>query len=485
MNFFGRARELSVLTKAATGEASGFIPVYGRRRVGKSELIVHFMTRRKGLYFVGKRAPAELQLREFMETASDVLGDPLLARVQVQGWRDALSLVLSRWKHKTKLILALDEFQWMVEASPELPSVIQELWDRDWSRSGKVLLILCGSYLGFMEREVLGKKSPLFGRRTAQILLRPFDFLEAASFHPHLSAVDHARVYAICGGVPMYLRWFERGQSVEQNIMAQLLDENAPLAREPEFLLREELRDLMPYHAVLMGLAQGKTNPAQLARAVGLDVRAQNYHLSTLMELGYVQRRHPVSSAQPANKEVRYALDDPLLRFWFRFVFPHQSALRSQGPERGFAQYVAPELDAYMGRCFERLCREALPLIYAGERVTAAHTTGEFWNVKTQIDVVGVREDGVTDLGECKWGKPGSLLALATELAAKAAYFPNTRQATLQQLLFLRDTPGKAARPENVKIYTLADLYALKSQTTPSPSTEVKRTLRGRKHASG
>jgi AAA+ ATPase superfamily predicted ATPase len=465
MSFFGRRRELALLERACAGEASGFIPVYGRRRVGKSELIVHFMEKKKGLYFVGKRAPIDAQMGEFLDAAAAALGDPLLARARVNGWRDALSLIVGRWKGKGKFILALDEFQWMAEASPELPSVLQELWDRDWSRSGKVLLILCGSYLGFMEREVLGKKSPLFGRRTAQILLQPFNHLEAAAFHSGISPIDHARIYAICGGIPMYLRWFDRNRSVEQNICQQILDDMAPLAREPEFLLREELRDLIPYHAVLMALAQGKTNPAHLARMLGMDARALNYHLSTLCELGYLQRRYPVTGARPAVRDVRYALDDPLLRFWFRFVFPHQSILRSLGPERGFAHVIKPELDAYLGRCFERLCREAMPMIYAAENVTASFSVGEFWNKQAQIDVVGYREDDRTDLGECKWGKAGSLDALVADLMNKAQFFPNTRQATIQRRLFLRELPKRTPAPERTTVHAVADLYQL-----PSPA---------------
>ncbi|HEY1081405.1 MAG TPA: ATP-binding protein, partial [Prosthecobacter sp.] len=334
MNFHGRKRELAALDAAWSGPASAFIPIYGRRRVGKSEMIVHFMERRRGVYFVGKRAPGESQIHEFLEIAARSLEEPLLAQARVNGWREALELVVKRWQGKGKLVLTLDEFQWMAEAAPELPSIIQALWDRDWSKSGKVMLILCGSYLGFMEREVLGKKSPLFGRRTAQILLKPFNHLEAAEFHPRYSVTDQARVYAICGGIPMYLLHFDEKQSVEQNIAAKILDDLSALSREPEFLLREELRDLVPYHAVLMALAQGKTAPAQLAGSTGIDVRGLNYHLTTLVDLGYVQRRYPLTENRPSVRSVRYALDDPFLRFWFRFIFPHQSMLRMLGPRQ-------------------------------------------------------------------------------------------------------------------------------------------------------
>jgi len=465
MNFRGRRRELGALETAWSGPASAFIPVYGRRRVGKSEMIVHFMEKKTGIYFVGKRAPGESQIAEFLEIAARSLNEPLLAQTRVNTWREALELVVKRWTGKTKLVLTLDEFQWMAEAAPELPSVIQALWDRDWSKSGRVMLILCGSYLGFMEREVLGKKSPLFGRRTAQILLRPFDHLEAAEFHPRYSTPDHARVYAICGGIPMYLLNFDERQSVEQNIMSRILDDLSALSREPEFLLREELRDLMPYHAVLMALAQGKTAPVQLASTTGIDVRGLNYHLNTLVDLGYVQRRYPLTEKKPSVRSVRYALDDPFLRFWFRFIFPHQSTLRMLGPQQGYAEVIKPEIEAYYGRCFERLCRECLPLIYRAEKVRAAFQSGEYWDKNVQVDVVGLREDGWTDLGECKWGDVSSMAALTAELEGKIPLYPNARNATIGRRLFVRSvkTRSKAVTSE-VQVHTLADLYALKSQ---------------------
>jgi hypothetical protein len=464
MNFWGRTHELKALQEAWTAGRSGFIPIYGRRRVGKSELIVRFMSGKPGLYFVGKRASGEAQLQEFLEAAARALGDSLIAQARVTNWKAALELVAQRLPGKGKFILALDEFQWIAEASPELPSVLQELWDRNWSRSGRMLLILCGSYISFMEREVLGQRSPLFGRRTAQLLLRPFNHLEAARFHRRFSIVDQARVYAICGGVPAYLLAFDGAQSVEQNLISQVLNESAALAREPEFLLHEELRGLVPYHSVLMALAQGKSSPAQLAKSTGIDVRGLNYHLNTLVELGYVQRRYPVTEAQPSTRSVRYALDDPLLRCWFRFVFPHQSVLRLLGPQRGFAEIVRPELDAYFGRCFERLCRESLPLLYLREGVRAPFTVGEYWDADVQVDVVGVRQDNWTDLGECKWGDVSSLSKLTAELDEKVRRYPNARNATIGRRLFLKKVPAKT-RLTDVRVHTLQDLYGLETET--------------------
>ncbi len=459
-DFIGRKKELQTLTEAWESPGSGFIPIYGRRRVGKSELILSFLRSKTALYFVGKRAPEGLQIREFLQVAATVVDEPLLATYPASSWADAIDAVLARRPNGEKLVLAFDEFQWIVEASPELPSILQERWDRDWQRSEDVLLILCGSYIGFMEREVLGRKSPLFGRRTAQILLRPFDYREAGEFHPDYSLVDRARTYFVCGGVPFYLRMFSQRQSFEMNLTNQLLDEHAALHREPDFLLREELRETESYYAVLLAIAGGHQRAHDIARVSGIPAGSLPYYLKQLTELGYVARRYPLIDGRRNPRSVRYDFDDPLLRFWFRFVFPQQSQLRRLGPERAFLERVEPRLDAYLGYCFERLCREALPWLYEREGVHASYEVGEYWSKQVQIDVVGWRADGWTDLGECKWGVVKSATELERELAAKIEKYPNRRNATLGQRVFTRQPrPGDDDRSSNTRWHTLEDLY--------------------------
>lgn len=460
--FLGRAAELQLLAAAHAAPTSAFIPVYGRRRVGKSQLILRFLRDHPGIYFLGKQAPGALQLREFQEEAAAVLREPLLATATFDGWKGALAAVVERWPADRKLVLALDEFQWTAWASPELPSVLQDLWDRGWRTSGRILLILCGSYVGFMEREVLGRKSPLFGRRTAQIQLRPFGYREAALFHPSYSVIDRARAYFVCGGVPWYLRRFDPRRSIEANVVAELLAEHAPLRREPEFLLREELREVESYHAVLFAIAAGRRTARDIAAATGIGDRALHYYLQQLVELGYVRRRYPLAGGRPAARSVRFVLDDALVRFWFRFVFPHTSYLAQMGPERTFRERIRPELDAYFGGCFEALCREALPALYARDGVGASFEVGEYWDTHCQIDVVGFRQDGWTDLGECKWGAVRAARPIRADLEAKVARYPNPRNATIGRRVFTRDRPPREqARPDDPAVHwhDLADLY--------------------------
>jgi hypothetical protein len=461
--FIGRRSELQVLEQAHASADSAFIPIYGCRRIGKSELILRFLEGRRGLYFLGKTAPAALQLREFLGEAARALEEPLLASFSAAGWKEALQAVVDRWKGRGKLVLVLDEFQWMCGASPELPSVIQELWDRHWNRTGKVLLILCGSFVGFMERAVLGRSSPLFGRRTAQIHLKQFGYREAAEFLPSWSRTNQALAYFLVGGVPLYLRALDPKVSIATNIEEHLLTEYSPLFREPEFLLREELREVENYYAVLLAIAAGHGTARAISQRAGLPEQSLPYYVEQLIQLGYVARRHPLTGARPMRRHVRYDLEDALLRFWFRFVFPNVSSLQQMGPKRAFRERIRPELEAYAGTCFERLCREALPRIYEREGVSAAFQIGEYWDKTVQVDVVGLREDGWTDLGECKWGSVRSYGEVLAELRTRTSRFPNPRGATIGHRLFLR-RGAKALPPERkgdlVRWHTLDDLYA-------------------------
>jgi len=458
-DFIGRKAELKLLEKSWRAAAGAMIPVYGRRRVGKSELLVRFLAGKPAIYVTGKVAPAGLQLREFLRAAAEALREPLLAEHPVADWPAAFRLVEERWKGPDKLVIALDEFQWMAAASPELPSVLQECWDRRW-RKGGVMLILCESYLGFMEREVLGKQSPLFGRRTAQIRLRPFGYREAAQFHPHWSRPNQAAIYTICGGLPFYLRCFSPALSLEQNLAAHVFDELGLLFREPEFLLREELREVSTYNSLLLALAAGSPTNTEIARTTGIGNRALHYYLTTLVELGYVSRRYPLTGTPATARQVRYTLEDPLLRFWFRFVYPNLSLIARLGAATAVRELVLPGLESYLGQGFERLCREAMPALYAKEGVRAGFEIGEYWDKDVQIDVVGLRQDHWTDLGECKWGRVDSLPALRAELDRRVQAFPNTRQATLGRRFFTRQrlrVTADAARHE--RWHCLEDLY--------------------------
>lgn len=466
MKFIGRERELAQLSAAYASAGSAFIPVYGRRRIGKTELLLHFVGGRQHLFYVGQRAPAALQLSQFMAKLSEAVREPLLGELAVREWRQAFERMTERLPTDGKLVIVLDEFQWMAQVSPELPSLLQEFWDLHWSRTDNVMLLLCGSFIGFMERDVLGKDSPLFGRKTGQILLQPFDHREAAGFHPQLGLADQARTYFICGGVPHYLRLFDGQRSVAQNVQALLLDPGGALHSEADFLLREELREVERFFAVLMAIAQGDGTPADIEKRSGVRARSLAYYTGKMEALGYTRRRHPLSDGPANPRKVRHALEDPLLRFWFRFLYGQATELARYSPRENFQALVEPYLPAYFGSCFERLCRVALHDLLRFEGVRAK--VGEYWEPSLQIDVLALRTDGEVEIGECKWGNVSSWPALVRELRSKQARYCQDRTTRLRA--FVRSTPPQSAKiPDALRVHSLADLYGGETGREPGP----------------
>ncbi len=458
-SFIGRNKELDLLEGYYRSKKTEFLPIYGRRRVGKSELIVHFIKNKPALYFLGKKALAHFQIKEFLEEAARCFGQPLLKRTDITNWKEALSLVVNQKKNQEKLIIVLDEFQWTAEASPELPSILQGFLDREWKNRKDIFLIVCGSYIGFMEKEVLGEKSPLFGRRSGQIFLKPFSFRETSLFHKSWSIQDKAKAYFICGGIPLYLLFFNERNSVAKNIEKNFLDINSALFKEPEFLLREELRELPKYYALLMCLSRGLAASKNIAMQTGIDERKMYYYINNLIELGYVERIYPLTSKEPANRDVRFVLKDQMLKFWFRFIYPHTAYISRVDSADSFKNLIEPNLDSYFGSCFEHLCREALSFLYQRERISSPFEIGQYWDKRVQIDVVGYRTGEGIDIGECKWGKITSTKKLIQDLQEKIKNYPNKEGLTIRGKIFSRYALNVSELPKNIELYTLESMY--------------------------
>jgi uncharacterized protein len=456
--FIGREEELAALERRYASSRSELLPLYGRRRVGKTELLTRVSHDKPTIFFTANAKLPTAQISSFMRAAADWLRVPDLAEAVPPDWETAFRQVLRAAPRDRKLLLILDEFQWACESSPELPSVIQRLWDHEWQHEKHLMLVLCGSYIGFMEREVLGGKSPLYGRRTGSLKLEPFSFLEAARFHPRWSVDEQARAYFVCGGIPAYLRRFDADLSVEQNIAREFFGRDAFFQNEPEFLLREELPEVSRAMSILEAVALGRQAQGEIARAVGLTTNALAPHLKNFVQLGYLERIVPLIPKGAPRKAVRYRIGDPLLRFWFRFVESRASSLRRRSPTQTFEQLVSPQWESYCGEAFDSLCREALPLLYEHEGVGGRFSVGEYWDRQTQIDVVGLRSDGWVDLAECRWPEDASVAGAAREISDRAGRYPS-EGLTAALRLFLRSKPRDP--PSGIRVHTLRDMYGL------------------------
>jgi len=402
--FINRQTELQLLKERYTSDQAELFVLYGRRRVGKTELLAQFCQDKRHIFFV-----ADLDVEPVLRAAlsavvnAELLG-PETASAVYPSWQD-IFLLLARHAQEERLVVVLDEFTYLVDAHPPLASVLQRLWDSDLVRS-KLMLILCGSYVGMMEEAVLGYRAPLYGRRTAQYLLEPLGFHDARHFFPAYELADQVRAYAVFGGTPAYLHAVPASQPLLDNVSQQVLARGTFLYDEVRFLLQQELREPRNYFAILEAIASGRTRLNEIKQATGLD--GVSAYLDTLQGLRLVERVVPVTESQPhKSRRGLYRLRDHFFRFWFRFVHPNRTLLERGGAQVALDTLVAPQLDSFSGPIFEEICHQFLWRVgLKGGLPFLPLRIGGWWRANEEIDAIAVGQDAAL-LVECKWtGRP-------------------------------------------------------------------------------
>lgn len=342
-SFIGRDRELSVLEELADSGRPEFFVLYGRRRVGKTELLQRFCQRRRAVYFLAAQVRDKDNLAAFRRTLREALDDPLLDGVEFGDWSAALGYAAQRASDE-RLVVVLDEFPYLCEANPGVPSLLQRFWDTAGKRS-RLMLVLCGSQVSFMEREVLAERSPLFGRRTAQRRLEPLPPSAALQFFSAWPLQRRVQAFGILGGMPAYLQRFDTELDLEQNLCREVLRPEGYLFDEVAFLLRTELNTPATYNSILHAVARGAEKVGDVALSVGIDSTTANKYLHVLRELGLVERHVSLTDPDPLrSRKGLYRIGDRFLAFHFRHVQPHLSLIQTGQGKRIFREQIAPDL---------------------------------------------------------------------------------------------------------------------------------------------
>jgi hypothetical protein len=455
--FVNRVRELAFLERRYASEQAELVVLYGRRRVGKTELLRRFCEGKPHFFFMADLATEASTLAELARRYGELFHDDPDS-THFANWDQAIK-ALARQAGQERLIVVLDEFPYLLQTSPTLPSILQRLWDETLQHT-RLMLILSGSYIGIMEREVLAYQAPLYGRRTAQWHLQALNFGDARLFMPGYSVQDQMRSYAVLGGVPAYLRQFDDRRPLLDNIEGEILSQGAFLYDEPRFLLQTELREPRVYFAVLEAIATGRVRQDEISQAVGIKGASLGYYLNTLRDLGLLERMVPVTDADPAHsRQGRYRLLDPFFRFWFRFVYRERVHLE-RGDAAPVRQTVSEQMDALAGLAFEEICRARLwELASAGRIPFRPQRVGPWWDAQAQIDLAALDEEYLL-LGECRWrSRPLGPDALV-ELRRKAERVPSNRHQLLA--LFSRagftETLQAEAASQGVLLFGLDDI---------------------------
>ena len=402
--FVGRVRELDKLRELYHRTGFQFPVIYGRRRVGKTALINEFIKDKKAIFFTGIESNAQQNLENLSRCILSY-ADHALENTVFSSFQTALEYIF-KLAEKERIILAIDEYPYVAKASKSFASILQLLIDKN-KDSTNLFLILCGSSMSFMENHVLAYKAPLYGRRTAQFKIMPFDYFESRCCFERFSDVEMAIVYGIVGGTPQYLLQMDDRTSLEENIKRCFFEMTSPLFEEPGNLLKQEVREPAVYNAIIAAIAKGRTKLSEISAKVGEETSACAAYMKNLISLGIVKKETPFT--EKSTRKTIYRLDDNMFRFWYRFI-PENIAAINRGLKDDVYRKIEPMISHYMGAVFEDICSQFLwKMRIEGNASIEFTDIGRWWGnnprmkSEAEIDIMGIDGAGAALFCECKW----------------------------------------------------------------------------------
>ena len=460
--FVGRKNELSKLNRMFASDKFEMAIIYGRRRVGKTTLINEFCKDKKTILFPAIESNAAQNLSILSGAIAYTQNGDSAAALSYNSFSDAFSKIEELSKNE-RLVFVIDEYPYLAKAERSISSLIQGFIDHQFKNT-KLFIILCGSSMSFMEKQVLGYQSPLYGRRTAQFKIEPFNYYDTGKWFPNYTAEEKAIMYGITGGIPLYLEEFSPDLTIRENLLENLFDKNAMLYEEPSNLLKQELREPATYNAIISAVAAGKTKLSEITSSVGVETGVCIKYITNLISLGILKREVPVTD--PKSKRPIYQLEDNFFKFWFTFVAKNTAAIISGRIEQSYDLVVDRYLSDYMGTIFEKMCRDYI-LFYDKTIPFNMSEIGQWWrgNPRTkkqaQIDVVVTSVEGDCGIvGSCKFKNElidTNELALMKEYAAAMGCFEEKYYYFFSKSGFTKDMLKH--RSDHIRFITLDDMY--------------------------
>ncbi|MFB6215967.1 MAG: ATP-binding protein [Candidatus Aenigmatarchaeota archaeon] len=451
--FVNRDRELGWLENQC--DENGLAVLYGRRRVGKTALMEEVMKNREAVYFLADQRPEEKNIEELQREMSDHVDEKLFRQADFDDWVELFREFTGRID--SEIVIAIDEFPYLIEQNSSIPSIFQKIWDRIL-KDENVTLILCGSSVRMMETHVLEYESPLYGRRTGQWQLEPLKFKGFSEFYPGTSFEEKLKFYTLLDGIPAYVLKTDPEKSFKWNLKNKILTKGTFLNEEAEFLLKQELRKPANYFAILQAIAEGSTRYGEIVNSTELNKSTVTKYLSNLQELHIVEKEYPVTQKKEGRNAL-YRLSDNYYSFWFNTIYPNKGMIE-QNKTGKLIDRAEEKIHHLTAESFEKVCRQFTAQSFDVEEV------GRWWKNQHEIDVVGIEEQkNKLVLGEAKWKQSQVGKDLLKQLEDEAELVKwGGRDREIHYVLFSKSgftqkLENEADQRDNLELFTPGRMY--------------------------
>lgn len=423
-HFVNRKNELTWLNERyeALDKEGQLLIIYGKRRVGKTELIRHFLKDKPHGYYLANRGNAAFHLQSATDVLTQTVGPSPLPKTAFTTWRELFDYVGKVTEKRSEpIVLVFDEFPFLVESDCAMSSYIQYGWDM-YLKDRNVMVVLMGSGISMMYTHTLAYSAPLYGRRTGQWLLQPFSYEDTKKFYPGCPFKNTFPLYALSGGIPAYARVFDGAKTLRENIERHILPEGSFLGVEPELLLNEEFEDPRSYLGILKAIGLGRTKFSEIVQAAGVPSTALPGYLKTLIKLRLVKKEAPITDTIPEkSKKGTYSLSDAFLRFYFSFLFPNISLAKGVNRDSLFDRQGAI-LTQLVAKSYEDATGEFIGMVIKDGALPVFDRWGRWWDKDTEIDLVGLNErENICLFVETKWNEKPIGTQVLGQLRRKSA----------------------------------------------------------------
>jgi len=458
LKFVDRESELQFLEKKYKSGQAEFIILYGRRRIGKTELLLRFAENKRILYFLGRLESKEDTIRRLNHSLIDFFKDLDMLKSPLRNWDDVFDY-LGKKAENSRFVVAFDEFPLIIEKFPEVISVLQDKWD-NVLRKTKIMLILSGPSISMMEKHTLSYKSPLYGRRTGQWQLNKLKIKHLKEFFPKYTLEDLLLVYSCLDTIPGYLVKFSPATDIWENIKDKMLSKGEFLYEEIEVLLREELRDPSNYMSILSAIAGGVSRFNEIHTKTQLDKSLLSKYLFILERLGIVEKVIPVTESYKSKLKAKgalYVLKDNFFDFWFKFVYPNKQMLES-GKVSLVQSQLKSKINEHLGVKFEDFVREIMPEIGIMEMTEI----GRWWRKDKEVEIVALNEQKKEILfAECKWQGNVNAGKTLSELREKTKNIDWHKDDRKEYFVIFAKSFKKKIKEKNVFCFDLKDIDSI------------------------
>jgi uncharacterized protein len=402
--FLGREKELKKLNNLYNSKGFQFVVMYGRRRVGKTTLLSEFAKSKPHLFYVAEEYSKDRALIDFSNQIYrlfDLEGLPPFV-----GWNEAFDFITRKVLQK-RIIIIIDEYPYLVGADKSISSILQNNIDHKFLKTN-IFIIICGSSMSFMEKDILSYKSPLYGRKTSELKIEPFNFFESCKFIHNYCNIDKIKTYAVLGGIPHYLKYFDDRKSIKDNILDIVLNKGSVLYEEPKNILKQELREPMIYNTIIESIATGSSKMNEIVTKTKMESDKCSRYINSLIELRIIEKEHPIGENK--SRKTIYKLSDNLFKFWYRFVFHNISLTEQDESEFLYDSIINQDWSDYIGQnVFEDICRQYLWKLNKERKLPFVFINiGRWWgnNPKEkrqeEIDIIAANNSEAI-FCECKW----------------------------------------------------------------------------------